>query len=95
VSANGATAIRPGEQALLKSVAKKVPKAIAPKPVIDWRNGQRTRAAVRIAIRDALGDLPEKVFSDDAFEKTVEEVFEHVYESNRGDGKSRYREEAN
>lgn len=74
----------------LKAIAKKIPEAIAPKLVIDWRKGQRTRAAVRIAIRDALYKLPETLFPDDLFDKTVEALFEHVYESYQGEGKGKY-----
>jgi type I restriction enzyme R subunit len=77
---------------LLKTIAKKLPKQIAPKLVIDWRKGQKSRAAIRVAIRDALDDLPESLFNEAAFEKVVEEVFEHVYESYFGEGKSKYAE---
>jgi type I restriction enzyme R subunit len=77
---------------LLKTIAKKLPKQIAPKLVIDWRKGQKSRAAVRVAIRDALDDLPELLFDEAAFDKVVEEVFEHVYESYFGEGKSKYAE---
>jgi len=75
---------------LLKTIATKLPKQIAPKLVIDWRKGQKSRAAVRVAIRDALDDLPKSLFDDAAFDKAVEEVFEHVYESYFGEGKSKY-----
>jgi hypothetical protein len=47
---------------------------------------------VRVAIRDALDELPESLFDEAAFEKVVEEVFEHVYESYFGEGKSKYAE---
>jgi type I restriction enzyme R subunit len=77
---------------LLKTIAKKLPKQIAPKLVIDWRKGQKSRAAVRVAIRDALDDLPESLFDEAAFDKVVEEIFEHVYESYFGEGKSKYAE---
>ena len=83
----------PKDEKLLKTIAKKVPKAIAPKLGIDWRKGQRTRAAVRVAIRDALDELPKKLLPDAAFEKAVEAIFQHVYESYQGEGKSRYSEE--
>ena len=80
------------DRKLLKTIAKKLPKQIAPKLIIDWRKGQQSRAAVRVAIRDALDDLPKSLFDDAAFDKVVEEVFEHVYESYFGEGKSKYAE---
>jgi type I restriction enzyme R subunit len=82
----------PKDEKLLKTIAKTLPQAIAPKLVIDWRKGQRTRAAVRIAIRDALDKLPESLFPNDLFDKTLEALFEHVYESYQGEGKSKYAE---
>jgi type I restriction enzyme R subunit len=82
------------DRKLLKTIAKKLPKQIAPKLVIDWRKGQHSRAAVRVAIRDALDDLPQSLFDEAAFDKVVEKVFEHVYESYFGEGKSKYAEVA-
>ena len=82
------------DRKLLKTIAKKLPKQIAPKLVIDWRKGQHSRAAVRVPIRDALDDLPQSLFDEAAFDKVVEKVFEHVYESYFGEGKSKYAEVA-
>lgn len=83
---------KPGakDRKLLKTIAKDLPKKIAPKLVIDWRKGQHTRAAVKVAIKDALDNLPQTLFDDAAFDKTVEAVFEHIYESYWGEGKSKY-----
>jgi type I restriction enzyme R subunit len=78
------------DRKLVKTIAKKLPQLVAPKLIIDWRKGQHSRAAVRVAIRDALDDLPKPLFDDEAFDKTVEAVFEHVYESYWGEGKSKY-----
>jgi type I restriction enzyme R subunit len=78
------------DRKLLKTIAKDLPKKIAPKLVIDWRKGQHTRAAVKVAIKDALDNLPQTLFDDAAFDETVEAVFEHIYESYLGEGKSKY-----
>jgi hypothetical protein len=45
---------------------------------------------VKVAIKDALDNLPQTLFDDAAFDETVEAVFEHIYESYLGEGKSKY-----
>jgi hypothetical protein len=47
-----------------------------------------------VAIRDGLDDLPESLFDEAAFDKVVEEVFEHVYESYWGEGRRKYAQTA-
>jgi hypothetical protein len=47
-------------------IAKDLPKKIAPK-LVGWRKGQHTRAAVKVAIKDALDSLPQTLFDDAAF----------------------------
>jgi type I restriction enzyme R subunit len=64
-------------------------KSFEKKLVIDWRKTQRARAAVKAAIKDALDSSPE-AFGSEECDKLVEAVYEHVYESYWGDGKSKY-----
>jgi type I restriction enzyme R subunit len=73
----------------LKSIARGLPAALGKKLVIDWRKTQRARAAVKAAIRDALDALPEAYGPED-FDRLVEAVYEHVFESYWGEGKSKY-----
>jgi type I restriction enzyme R subunit len=73
----------------LKTIAGELPGKLAPKLVIDWRKTQRARAAVRTEIRNVLDALPE-VYTPEAYEKLVAAVYEHVYESYWGEGKSKY-----
>jgi len=81
------------DQAAVKKVATALPKLVEKKLVIDWRKSQMKRAAVRVAIKGALKDLPE-VYDEVKFEAALAAVYEHVYESYWGDGKSLYVEEA-
>jgi type I restriction enzyme R subunit len=80
------------EREITKKLARELPKKIEKKLIIDWRKTQRARAAVKAAIKDALDALPE-AFSPEQYEKLVEAVYEHVYESYWGEGKSKYVEE--
>ncbi len=78
------------EHDIVKKLARELPKKLAPKLVIDWRKSQRARAAVRVAIKRALETLPQETYSDERYERLVEAVYEHVYESYWGEGKSKY-----
>lgn len=73
-----------------KKIARDLPKQLEKKLVIDWRKSQRARAAVRAAIKDALDVLPE-AYEREQYEKAVDAVYEHVFESYWGEGKSKYR----
>jgi len=75
----------------IKSLARELSARIEKKLVIDWRKSQMKRAAVRVAIKQVLRDLPD-AYSDEAFERLLEQVYEHVYESYWGDGRSKYTE---
>ena len=77
----------------VKGVAEKLPTKLAKKLVIDWRKSQRGRAAVRAAIEDALEALPE-AYGPPEYQAAVAAVYEHVFESYWGDGKSKYTEAA-
>ena len=59
------------------------------KLVLDWRNRQQTRAGVRLAIEETLDELP-TAFTPDIFNTKCQQVFEHVYESYFGEGRSVY-----
>ncbi|APR84570.1 Type I restriction-modification system, restriction subunit R [Minicystis rosea] len=86
-----AVTISAEERAAVKKIARELPKKLSPKLVIDWRKTQRARAAVKAAIRDELDELPE-AYGPEAYTKIVEAVYEHVYESYWGEGKSKYAE---
>ncbi len=86
-----AVTLSPAERELVKKIARELPKKLEKKLVIDWRKTQRSRAAVKAAIKDGLDALPE-AYGEDEYGKLVEAVYEHVYESYWGEGKSKYLE---
>jgi type I restriction enzyme R subunit len=62
----------------------------AKKLTLDWRKRQQSRAAVRVAIEDILdAQLPE-VYTPEIFRQKCEVVYQHVYESYFGEGRSIY-----
>ncbi len=54
-----------------------------------WRSRQQTRAAVFVAIQNVLENLPQK-YSDDEYSIKCEAVYQHVYDSYYGAGRSVY-----
>ena len=62
--------------------------------VLDWRKRQQSRANVRVAIEQALdGGLPD-VYDRGLFARKSELLYQHVYESYFGDGKSIFQKAA-
>lgn len=55
----------------------------------ELRANSRMRAAVQVAIRDILDKLPE-VYGNDLYQQKREVVYQHVYDSYYGAGKSIY-----
>ncbi|NWF36664.1 type I restriction endonuclease subunit R [Mariprofundus sp. KV] len=62
--------------------------------VIGWRQRVTSRARVRMAIEDALDEGLPVPYDKDEYERKCTAVFEHVYESYQGDGKSVFSEAA-
>jgi type I restriction enzyme, R subunit len=82
-------ALSPEDREQAKKIAGELPGKIERKLVIDWRKTPRARAGVKAAIKDALDALP-NAFERESYDKLVEAVYEHVYESYWGEGKSKY-----
>ncbi len=57
--------------------------------VLGWRNQQKARAVVRVAIFDALEQLPGP-YTREIYAQKCDLVYQHVYESYFGAGKSVY-----
>jgi len=57
--------------------------------VLGWRKFQATRASVRVYIKQTLDQLPEK-FTKDIFQHKCDAVYQHVFESYYGQGRSAY-----
>lgn len=73
----------------VKTIARELPQTLRKKLVIDWRKGQRTRAAVRSTINEVLQQLP-NAYGDDLFDRMVETIYLQVFEAYYGEGKSKY-----
>lgn len=64
------------------------------KLVLDWRKRQQTRAGVEVTIRDVLrAELPSS-YTPKLFKEKCDDVYQHVFESYYGEGKSIYLEAA-
>jgi type I restriction enzyme R subunit len=69
------------EREQVKKVAKDLLDTLkAERLVLDWRKQQKTRAAVRVAILDALEQLPE-AYDPALYGQKCELVFQHVYDA--------------
>ncbi|MCX6064946.1 MAG: type I restriction endonuclease subunit R [Chloroflexi bacterium] len=78
------------EQAQVKKIAQELLDTLrAERLVLDWRKQQKTCASVRVAIFDALEQLPEQ-YNKDLYDQKCEQVYQHVYESYFGAGQSIY-----
>ncbi|WP_449420562.1 type I restriction endonuclease subunit R [Phormidium nigroviride] len=78
------------EKLEIKKVAKELLSTLKQeKLVLDWRRRQQTKAAVKVAIEEALDRLPES-YSTEAYQRKCQEVYQHVYESYAEAGRSIY-----
>jgi type I restriction enzyme R subunit len=59
------------------------------KLVLDWRKRQQSRAAVRLCIEQILDRLPLS-YARELYRKKCEAVYQHVYDSYFGEGRSIY-----
>jgi len=78
------------EETQVKKVARDLLDALkAERLVLDWRKKQQTRAAVQICIEQMLDKLPSR-YDKPLYEQKCSAVFQHVYESYYGAGRSVY-----
>ncbi|WP_417737036.1 type I restriction enzyme endonuclease domain-containing protein [Rosistilla oblonga] len=59
------------------------------KLVLDWRKKQRTRADVHTTVKAVLDELP-RAYSPELYEQKCDTVYQHVYDSYQGEGRSIY-----
>ena len=76
----------------VKKVARQLLERLKELLVIGWRQRVSGRARVRLAIEDALDDGLPRAYSKDLYATKCTAVFEHVYESYQGEGRSVYSE---
>jgi type I restriction enzyme R subunit len=80
----------PRQRARVKRAARELlQKLKARQFVLDWRKRQQSRAAVQVAIRDTLDDLP-KCYTARLCEQKGQAVYQHVYEAYWGAGSGVY-----
>jgi type I restriction enzyme R subunit len=78
------------EEGQVKKVARELLETLKrEKLVLDWRKTQATRAAVRVTVEDKLDQLPE-VFTRDIYTQKCNTVYQHIFESYYGEGRSVY-----
>lgn len=78
------------EEKDVKRVAKELLETLKrEKLVLDWRKRQQTKAAVEVTIKEILDRLPES-YSIEIYEQKCNEIYQHIYESYSGQGKSIY-----
>lgn len=78
------------ERDQVKKVAHQLLERVRALLVIGWRERVTSRARVKEAIEDALDEGLPLPYGKDEFENKCSAVFEHMYESYQGDGKSVY-----
>ena len=78
------------EKEQVKAVAKELLETLKrERLVLDWRKHQQTRAAVELKIQQELDKLPE-VYDKALYDDKCIQVYQHVYDSYYGAGKSIY-----
>ena len=82
--------LTPEEQEEVKKVARQLLEKMKDLLVIGWRQRVGSRARVRLAIEDALDEGLPRAYSKELFQAKCMAVFEHVYESYQGEGRSVY-----
>lgn len=79
------------DQEQLKTIVKSLLQVLyREKLVLDWRKKQQARANVELAIRAALQQLPAQKYPPRVVRERVQAVYQHVYDSYYGAGRSIY-----
>ena len=74
----------------VKKVAHQLLEKLHKLLVLGWRQKISTRARVKIEIENALDEGLPRAYSKDIYEAKCSAIFEHVYQSYQGEGKSTY-----
>ena len=59
------------------------------KLVLDWRQRQQSRAAVKVTVAEILDELPER-YTQEIYDQKCEVVYQHIYDCYYGNGNSVY-----
>ncbi len=74
----------------VKKVARQLLDRLNALLVLDWRKRSSARAQIRLAIEDTLDEGLPRTYTKEIYNAKCEALFEHVYESYQGDGRSVY-----
>jgi type I restriction enzyme, R subunit len=74
----------------VKKVARQLLDRLNALLVLDWRKRSSARARIRLAIEDTLDEGLPRTYTKELYGTKCEVLFEHVYESYQGDGRSVY-----
>jgi type I restriction enzyme R subunit len=86
-----AVLLKEDEKQKVKEVAKRLLDRLKQSDlVIDWRYSEQNRARVKVAITEELERLPREVFTLDVFKQKCIAIYNHIYDSYFGSGKSVY-----
>ena len=78
------------EEGQVKSIARELLETLKrERLVLDWRKTQATRASVRVTVEDKLDELP-VVFTREIYTQKCNAVYQHIFESYYGEGRSVY-----
>ena len=72
----------------VKKVARQLLDRLNALLVLNWRQKTQARARVKLAIEDALDEGLPRAYSKDLYRSKCDALFEHMYESYFGDGRS-------
>jgi type I restriction enzyme R subunit len=78
----------------VKKVARQLLARLNNLLALDWRKRSAARAQIRLAIEDVLDEGLPSPYTKELYKSKCDALFEHVYESYLGDGKSVYSEAA-
>jgi type I restriction enzyme R subunit len=82
--------MKPGEIKQVKKVARELLESLKDgKLVLEWKKRLESRAKVKLAIEEKLDSLP-PAFTKPIYEQKCQLVYQHVYDSYYGEGKSLY-----
>ena len=76
----------------VKTAAKQLLDHIADKLVLDWKRKQKTRAAVKVAVRRTLDNELPDIYGPELFDQKVDAIYDHIYTSHYDNGTSIHEE---
>ena len=78
------------EQGKVKAISKQLLDILQrERLVLDWRQRQQSRAAVKVTVAEILDELPER-YTQEIYDQKCEVVYQHIYDCYAGAGNSIY-----